>query len=181
MGKFREGIADATRLAVFDDTIRANVRATGEIFWVVEDSDTDFNLLTERYGNKNVFTTLSDAYAAAVTNRNDVIFLTGNSTHSISAGIAWTKNRIHVVGLDGGDRLVQQGAKIQLGGAITTAYVIKNTGVRNSFHNIKFIQASTAATALTAFQDGGEGTLFRNCSFVFGVVNNLGGTTAHEF
>jgi hypothetical protein len=126
------------------------------------------------------WTSLEDAYEAATTNNNDVILLDGDSTHSLTAGIDWSKNRIHLVGLDGGDRLVQQGAKVQLGGAISTAYVIKVTGVRNSFRNVKFIQGSTSASALTVLQEGGEGNLYKNCSFVFGVVNNLGGTTAHE-
>lgn len=180
MGNFKEGIADATRLAILNDIVRANTFTNGEIFWVVEDSDTDYNLIQQRYGNKNVFTTLSEAYEACVTNRNDVIFLTGNTTHSLSAGIAWSKNRIHVIGLDGGDRLIQQGAKVQLATAATTQYVVKVTGVRNSFRNIKFINAATAATALTVLEEGGEGNLYDHCSFIFGVVDNLDLTTSTE-
>lgn len=58
---------------------------------------------------------------------------------------------------------------------------MKDTGNRNSFRNIKFIQAATAGTGLTVFQGGGEGTVFKNCSFVFEVADNLGSTDAHEF
>jgi hypothetical protein len=110
-----------------------------------------------------------------------VILLDAHSTHSLSSGIALTKNRIHFIGMDGGDHLVQQGARVQLATAATTAYVMKNTGNRNTFRNIKFIQAATAGTGLTVFQDGGEGTVFKNCSFVFGVADNLGSANAHEF
>src|SRR3990167_9392760 len=180
MGKFTEEVADAVRLAIFDDMVRANVLTNGEIFWVVEDSDTDFSVLTQRYGNKNVFTTLNAAYAAATTNRNDVIFLSGNTTHALSSGLEWTKNRVHVIGLDGGDRLVQQGSKVQTATADTTAYVIKNTGVRNTFRNVKFIHASTDALALHVLEEGGEGNLYDHCSFTFGVVSNLDLTTASE-
>ena len=180
MGKFTDEIVEQMRIAVLDDIIRSNTFTNGEIFWVVEDSDTDFNLLTARYGNKRVFTTLAGAYAACTTNRNDVIFLTGNTTHAVSAGIAWSKNRIHVIGLDGGDRLVQQGAKVQTATADTTAYVIKVTGVRNSFRNIKFIQASTNALALHVMEEGGEGNLYDHVTFTFGVVDNLDLTTATE-
>jgi len=180
MGKFQEDIADAVRVAVLDDIIRSNVYTNGEIFWVVEDSDTDYNILTQRYGNKNVFTTLNEAYAAVTTNRNDVIFLSGNTTHALSSGLEWTKNRVHVIGLDGGDRLVQQGAKVQTATAETDQYVIKVTGVRNSFRNIKFIQAGTDATALTVLEEGGEGNLYDHCTFTFGVVSNLDLTTATE-
>lgn len=176
---FIENIADTVRTKVMDDVLRANEVTNGEIFWVVEDSDPDYNVLLQRYG-KNVFTTFSDAYDAVTTNRNDIIFLSAQNTHSLSAGIAWTKNRVHVIGLDGGGRLVQQGAKVQLAAAATTAYVIKVTGVRNSFRNIKFIQAATAATGLHVMEEGGEGNLYDHCTFTFGVVDNLDLTTATE-
>ncbi len=122
--------------------------------------------------------TLAQAYSVAKS--GDTIALSTDATHSVTTGINWTKSRINVVGLDVNGRYVQQGAKVQLSGAVDSAYVIKVTGTRNSFTNIKFIQASTHANALTVMQEGGEGTLWMNCSFVFGVANNLGGTTAHE-
>ena len=122
--------------------------------------------------------TATQAYSNAVS--GDTIALSTNATHSISTGINHTKSRINWIGLDFNGRFVQQGAKIQLAAASTSAYVLKNTGVRNSFTNIKFIQAATAATALHVLEEGGEGGLYQNCSFVFGVVNNLDLTTAHE-
>ena len=159
----------------------------GKILVVVEDSDPASiqDMVQELFvpdpdGVVRFYRTLSAAYDAATTNANDVILLSAHSTHSLTAGIAWSKNRIHVIGMDGGDRLVQQGAKVQNAATDTTAYVIKVTGVRNSFRNIKFIQASTEATALTVLQEGGEGNLYKNCSFTFGVVDNLDLTTAHE-
>ncbi len=97
MGKFTEEIADAVRLSVFDDVIRANKASNGEIFWVVEDSDTDFSVLTQRYGNKNVFTTVLDAYNACTTNRNDIIFISGNTGHTLTAMLDVSKSRVHFV------------------------------------------------------------------------------------
>ena len=64
-------------------------------------------------GNARFFTSLESAYAACESNNNDVILLDANSSHVLANGIAWSKSRINVVGLDGGDRLVQQGAKVQ--------------------------------------------------------------------
>jgi len=168
--------------------IASQVPAMGNVFVVANSSDSDEAnyqnmqdiMINGPYGEVRFHTSLSAAYDACESNNNDVILLDANSTHSLSSGLAWTKNRIHVFGMDGGDRLVQQGAKVQLATAATTAYVIKVTGVRNSFRNIKFINASTNAAALTVLQEGGEGNLYKNCSFVFGVVDNLGGTTAHE-
>jgi hypothetical protein len=160
----------------------------GRIFFVTEDSDPAVirnmmqnMVIPDPNGQLRFFETYEAAIAAVTTNCNDIIVLSANTTHSLAAGVALTKSRVHTIGLDGGDHLVQQGAKIQLDGAIATAYVLKNTGVRNTFKNIKFIQGSTNAAALTVVQDGGEGAVYKNCSFVFGVVNNLGGTTAHEF
>lgn len=168
--------------------IQNQVGTIGNIMIVMNSSDTSVSnyqnmqdlFIPDNSGNVRFFSSLADAYTAAQSNNNDVILLDAHSSHTLTTGIDWTKSRIHVFGLDGGDRLVQQGSKVQNGASDATAYLIKVTGVRNSFHNIKFIQNSTQGTALTVLQEGGEGTLYKNCSFVFGVVTNLGGTTAHE-
>lgn len=159
----------------------------GRIHVVLEDSDPQAMqtmlkqmVVPDPMGEIRFYSTLEAAYTACTSNANDVILLSAHTTHAVSTGIAWSKNRIHVIGMDGGDRLVQQGAKVELSGAVDSAYVIKVTGVRNSFRNIKFIQSSTHANALTVLQEGGEGTLYKNCTFTFGVVDNLDQTTAHE-
>ena len=175
--------------------VAAQVPTFGRIFVVMDPDDTDeanYQAMQEimkadpkgtlRFYGKNAAdgtTPLEQAFAAVESNNNDVILLDANSTHLLSTGYALTKNRVHVIGMDGGDRLVQQGAKVELTGAVDSAYVLKNTGVRNSFRNIKFIQSSTHANALTVLQDGSEGSLYKNCSFIFGTVDNLDQTTAH--
>ena len=152
----------------------------GRIFFVVADPDPSVIrdmmrdiVVPDPQGQIRFFESYADAYSACTTNANDIIVLNAQSSYSLTTGIDWTKSRIHTIGMDGGNRLVQQGTKIQVTGAVDTAYVVKNTGVRNSWVNIKFIQSSTHASALTVFQDGGEGALYKNCSFVFGVVDNL--------
>lgn len=159
----------------------------GKIHVVMEDSDPSATqqMIQELFtadpdGRVRFYRTLEAAYAAVTTNADDIILLSGHTTHALAAGIAWTKNRVHVIGMDGGDRLVQQGAKVQLSGAVDSAYILKNTGVRNSFKNIKFIQASTHANALHVLEEGGEGNLYKNCSFTFGAADNLDLTTATE-
>lgn len=134
---------------------------------------------TDPDGQVRLFTSLNDAYDAVTSNNNDVIVLDADGTHTITP-IAWTKSRVHVIGLDGGGRLVQQGAKVQNSSSDTAAYLIKNTGTRNSFRNIKFIQASTNAAALNVVQAAGEGNLYEDCSFIFGVADNLDLTTSSE-
>jgi hypothetical protein len=128
------------------------------------------------------FKTIDKAYTACTTNNMDVIVLIGNSTHVLTSAIAWTKNRITVIGGDLSPRAIQQNAKVATAATDTAAYVIKNTGTRNWFHNIKFIQNSTEATALTVAQMGGEGNCYTNCSFTFGTATNIDGseTTTYE-
>ncbi len=163
-----------------------NITAMGNIYYVMpagETYDTAFEaLIKQTYsdGTEAFHNTLESAYAACTSWRNDVILLDWNSSHILTAWLAWTKSRINVIWMDWGDRLVQQCAKITVAADEADAFVIKVTWVRNSFRNIKFVQASTEATALTVLQEGWEWNLYKNCSFVFGVANNLWGTTAHE-
>lgn len=169
------------------NAVAAQVPTFGRIFVVCSSSDaTDERyqrikeIFTPKSGVVRFYTSLSDAYDATQTNNNDVILLDADTTHSLSAGLAVSKNRVHFIGMDGGGRLQAQGAKVQLATAATTAYVMRNTGTRNSFRNIKFIQAATANTGLHVVEEGGEGTYYKNCSFAFGVADNLDLTTANE-
>lgn len=156
----------------------------GNVFFVLDPAqsylaDALDNYPVDNDGIVRVFTSLKEAYDACASGRNDVIVLDGNSSHDVTPFV-WSKSRINVIGL-GELRSAQQGAKVVNAASDTAAYVIQVTGVRNSFKNVKFIQNSTQATGLTAVQDGGEGTHWDNCSFTFGVITNLGLTTAHEF
>ena len=161
------------------------VSSFGKVMVVVEDSDTaNYQRLQEIFNPDNdgvvrFYSTLYAAYEAATTNAGDVILLSANSTHTVDPFV-WSKNRINVIGLDGGGRALQQGTKLQNVTADTDAYLLKVTGVRNSFRNIKFIQVSTNAAALSVVQMGGEGNLYENCSFTFGVSDNLDQTNAFE-
>lgn len=159
----------------------------GRIFFVIEDSDPAVIrdmmrdiVVPDPMGKIRFFETLEAAYEACTTSANDVIVMNGQTTHAVSTGIAWSKSRIHVIGMDGGDRVVQQGTKIQLSGAVDSAYVLKVTGTRNSFRNLKVLQSSTHANALNVVQFAGEGNLWKNCSFMFGTDSNTDLTTSAE-
>jgi len=166
--------------------IANKISTFGRFLIVIPNTDPNYERVVNLFkvdggdGKVRLFNTLNEAYNEAISNSNDVILMSSYSSHTITP-ILWTKNRIHVIGLDGGDRLIQQGAKIQNSITSTEAYVIKDIGVRNSFINLKTIQISTEATALSVFQGGGEGTLFKNTSYVFGVDDNLGDVNASEF
>ena len=161
---------------------------TGNVYYVANDSDTASSLLLKaRYeniqyddGTVAYHTTVQSAINATTTNRNDTILLDGIGSHSFSTGITLTKSRIHFIGMDGGNRILQQGTKLSLATASSSAFVLKNTGTRNTFENIKFINSATAGTALHVVEMGGEGSVYKNCSFVFGVADNLDQTNAYE-
>ena len=136
---------------------------------------------------KKAFASLDKAYDAVTSNNNDVIVLGTNATHTINGtsfsgtdSLTVSKSRVNILAADLPGRIIQQGAKVTVSSSSTEAFVIKNTGTRNSFKGLKVIQNSTNAAALTAFQDGGEGTLLDHCSFTFGVADNLDQTDAYE-
>jgi hypothetical protein len=79
-----------------------------------------------------------------------------------------SKNRIHFIGMDAsGGRLYGQNARITMGDSTVAADIalMKNTGVRNTFTNIKFDSSSTVAASLYTVAEGGEFTLYKNCHF----------------
>lgn len=168
--------------------ISSRVPAFGNVFVVMDPDDYDEGnyqkvqevMINDSNGLIRFYTSLESAYAACESNNNDVILLDANSSHVLVNGIAWSKNRIHIMGMDGGGRLVQQGAKVQCTSGTGDAYVIKVTGVRNSFRDVKFIQNDVTNTSLHVLEEGGEGNLYERCSFTFGVADNLDLTTATE-
>jgi len=113
------------------------------------------------------FKTLSKAYATVTSNANDIIFIDGDSTVVETAMITWSKNRVHVIGCNGVPGHYGAGAKVEVG--VTTAATdigtLKVTGVRNTFSNIKFMNANTKDEALYCLVDAGEYTRYFNCEF----------------
>ena len=125
--------------------------------------------------------TLEYAYSQVTSNNDDVICLMGNATHVLSAMLDISKNRVHIIGIDGTNgRLYGQNAKVSLtatSGA-TNVFTMKNTGIRNSFVNIKWINESTVAEGLYCVGEGGEYALYSNCEFY--KSTDLNETTAAE-
>jgi len=114
------------------------------------------------------FKTLSKAYSKAVSNRNDLILIDGDSTVAEDSMITWAKNRIHVVGLGGGF-LTGQRTKIGFsttGKAAAVAANLTVTGVGNTFSNLKVTNDGTDAASLAALIDAGEANVYSNCSFL---------------
>jgi hypothetical protein len=119
---------------------------------------------------KDAFRTVGQAVTKAQTNTHAVIMMAGNSAHSTATDndeLTLTKSRIHFVGLGGGSRYLGQRTRWTMGVTTGTAIaIVQNTGVGNTFTNIKFDSADTLSTSKYAFADGGEYTQMTNCEIV---------------
>lgn len=167
--------ANANQGRAILDGLNSIIPAFGRVFIVLSSTDAG----EERYdrmreimkpyrGIVSFYNDLATAYAATTTNNNDIILLDGDTTHTVTEMLTVSKNRVNFFGMDGGGRLCSQGAKIQMGvtGVATDLAPVLVTGVRNSFRNIKVINASTTNESLHGFIDNGEGTLIENCHFL---------------
>lgn len=117
------------------------------------------------------FATISKAYSMVTTNNHDVIALSANSAHALTntsgtAPLKVTKNRVHFVGLGGGSRYYGQRTRITMGVTTgTTTCILENTGVGNTFTNIKFDSSDTLSTSIYAVVEAGEYAQYTNCEF----------------
>lgn len=113
--------------------------------------------------------TISAAYDATTTNNNDVIVLKAHSAaHVLTDELAVTKNRVHFVGLDASPfpRYMGQRARVTMGVTAGTAIgMIKNTGVGNTFHNIKLSSSDTLSTSVYCVAEAGEYSVWSHCWF----------------
>ena len=115
----------------------------------------------------NAFKTLSAAITAVTTNNNDVIFIDGDSTVVETAMVTLSKNRVHIVGVNGALGHYGQGAKVEVGvtAVATDICTFKNTGVRNTITGVKFMNSNTVAEGLYSVVEAGEFTRYNNCEF----------------
>ena len=113
------------------------------------------------------FRTYGKAVDAVTSNNNDIIYIDGDSTMVETAMITLSKNRVHTIGMNGFLGHYGQGAKISLGvtTAATDIATFQNTGVRNTFTGIKWMNSNTVAEGLYSVADGGEFARFFNCEF----------------
>lgn len=138
----------------------------GNLYVVLAGTDPTYTTFYKKYnqryadGSQMFQTSLANAYTAAVTNRHDMILLGGNATHTLTAALAVSKSRLTFVGM-GVLRQFGQAAKVSLGVTTeaTDIATVINTGVRNAFINIKFLNSNTVAQGIYCFADGGEYTV----------------------
>jgi hypothetical protein len=140
------------------------ILTVGNVYWVDADngSDTDDGKTAN-----TAFKTIAKAYDMVTSNNNDVILLSAYSAHAQTSMLTISKNRVHFIGTGIGARKYGQRARITMGvtTATTDVFLLKNTGVGNSFINIKFDSGNTLTQAVATVGEGGEYALYQNCEF----------------
>jgi hypothetical protein len=148
---------------------------TGNIYYVIPASDSNYvefhnkHQTTYKDGSKAVHNTIASAYASAVSNRHDIILLSANAAHAQTSMLSIAKNRVHFVGMGLRGGAMGMGARARVTMGVTTAAtdlaVLQNTGVGNTFRNIKFDSANTKDESLYAVVEAGEYAIYENCEF----------------
>lgn len=128
----------------------------------------------------NARKTLSSVNTNLVTSNNqDLVVIDPDSTIVETAMITVSANRTKFVG-DTSGRIMGAGAKLSLG--VTTEATdigtLLNTGVRNEFHGIKFLNSNTVAEGIYCVVESGEYTVYSN--FEIYKSTDLDETTASE-
>ena len=148
---------------------------TGNLYFVIPTSDSNYVEFYDKYqktykdGTLAVHSTIASAYSAVTSNRHDVIFLSANAAHAQTAMLDISKNRVHFVGLGLRGGAMGLGARARVTMGVTTdtddIAILKNTGVGNTFRNIKFDSSNSLAQSLYAVAEGGEYSIYENCEF----------------
>jgi hypothetical protein len=133
----------------------------GKVYFVNPDTGNDGNSGLDM---QHPLATIAAAYDLVTTNNDDVIVLSGYSAHPVTELLAVSKNRVHFVGLGLPSRASLQGTRITMAAGISAQCLMRNTGVRNSFTNIKFVMSSAETAVKYCVEEGGEGTLYSGCA-----------------
>ena len=146
-----------------NEILGAGMTVYGNVFYVDADNGSDSNIGTSP---TTAFKTIAKGYASTVSNHDDVIVLSTNAVHTVTEMLDVSKNRVHFIG-DCYGRLYGQRARIYMGvtTASTDVFMVKNTGVGNTFTGIKFWSDNTSAYTVATVGEGGEYACYRNCEF----------------
>jgi hypothetical protein len=159
-------------MSIYDDKIRqdagipllyGNIGNVGpsKVFFVNPTIGSDANPGTKM---EKPFSTISAAYSACTSSNHDLIVLSANAAHAATDELATSKNRVHFLGLDAVGRYYGQRTRWTMGVTTGTAIaIVQNTGVGNTFQNIKFDSSDTLSTSKYVFAEGGEYTVLENC------------------
>ena len=118
-------------------------------------------------------TALASALAAMTTGRNDVAYLSPDS-HTLGAGLTWSKNMCHLIGAFGP---AFQNQRPRIGHNANFASLLTVSGQGNTFANLYLQHGRGNATNLNALTVSGNRNSFINCH-IAGPLHATEGATA---
>ena len=115
--------------------------------------------------------TIEAAYALTTTLKNDVILLVGNGTsYESAAAIVWSKDFVHLIGLNSGGP--EPRSRIKCAAALATTPFITWSGDGCIVRNISFWHETTDALGLVNVLVSGGRNTFEGCQFAGGIGTN---------
>ena len=139
----------------------------GKVFIVMSSTDARYNMVQEIIdvdpdGLVRLYTDLEEAYAATVTNSNDVIYyFGGSSSQSLTDTLTWSKNYVHLIGVCAPVGIGNR-ARIFMTAGLDDATMITISGSGCIFKNISIFHGIDDAAALVAVTLTGERNYFEN-------------------
>lgn len=138
----------------------------GNIFFVNPGTGNDNNNGTVG----SPFASIAAAYAMTITGQNDIIYLQAHSntasatTNYLSSVLTWSKDLVHLIGVNGGPALGQRSRISNLATAAAMAPMVNVTGNGCLFANIEILQGTPGSgTTSIALQVTGQRNHFVNC------------------
>jgi len=148
---------------------------TGNVYYVIPSTDGNYDEFINKYqkiyldGTFAVHNTIASAYSAVTSNRHDVVMLSANAAHAQTSMLSIAKNRVHFVGFGLRFGSIGMGARARVTIGVTVAAtdlaVLQNTGVGNTFDNIKFDSGNTVTEGKYGVVEAGEYAIYRGCEF----------------
>jgi len=139
----------------------------GNIFFVSPGTGSD------QGGNGSVgspFASIGMAYALATSGQNDIIYLMAHSntasatTNYLSSVLTWSKDLVHLIGVNGGPAIGQRSRISNLAGTAAMAPMVNVTGNGCLFANLEFFQGTPGSgTTSICVQVTGQRNHFVNC------------------
>ena len=142
---------------------------TGNYYWVDETNGSDGNT----GGPQDPFKTLTQAHASCTAGNNDVVFLTG--TVHVTATVAWTKSKTHLIGLAPQLDSVAR-ARISQSGTTVFSPLVNVTASECIFKNIGSFHGFVDLTTQICWAEAGQRNQYDNCAFL-GMGNATGGAS----
>lgn len=139
---------------------------TGNFYWV----DGTFGSDGNTGGPQDPLKTVAQALARCVAGSNDVVLISG--TFTLSATLAWSKNRTHLIGLG-----PTSGAQLSATTGTVFTPMVNVTATDCIFQNIHAVHGFNNASAQICWSDTGGRNQYTNCSFT-GMADATAGAQA---